>query len=145
MKKVALVVMVLMLVVSLGQTVMAEEVSTAKEANFNLNSFEELSFTQSKKDPMAGAGLALLLPGGGHYYAEDYEGMQKFGLAELAAYSLALMMNDSDLISIGLIGLNAYEAVDAYKQVEKYNKNLESNFGLSFKDGQANVAFNYRF
>ncbi|SDC31539.1 MULTISPECIES: hypothetical protein [unclassified Candidatus Frackibacter] len=135
MKKIALVLMVAILVSSLGTTVMAGE----------LKSVRELHFKKYKKEPMVGAGLALLLPGAGHYYAQDNKGMKKFGLAELAGYSLAVLVDDSSLIEAGIIGLKAYAALDAYRKVKAYNKSLTTDFGVSLKKNQINLGVNYQF
>jgi len=102
-------------------------------------------YLQLSKSEFMGSVCWLLVPGGGHFYAEDYGNGFLWAFADLSIYFVwyrGAVINDGDVIMPALIfvGTRVMELVDSWDSVRKYNKQLALRLRISHNGPQATLS-----
>lgn len=112
----------------------------------------QIEYKNQKKEPISGAFFSLIIPGGGYYYVGDYDKAKLHGGIELAALLGVVALDDqsfNDFLTLGYIGIKAFNVFDSYISVKKYNEKLMANLRIepevSLKDKRAALSLALNF
>lgn len=139
MKKSTLIFVVLLMVFVFAGVANAE---VLLEENTRL----KYEYDMLKKNPFEGVLFSFIVPGGGYYYAGNYDMALKYGAIELATLLGTVMLNDyNDIFTLSYLAVKAFNMYGSYKEVEAYNQRLLEQLSFKLEKDKVSLSFSYNF
>ncbi|MEK9149700.1 MAG: hypothetical protein AAB267_06610 [Candidatus Desantisbacteria bacterium] len=106
----------------------------------------KMKYLDEKKSPSTALLWSLFITGAGQIYnKETTKGLLMLG-GEIACIATVSDKNET-LPVIGIIGINIWSWVDAYKGANRYNEKLKKKYGISLllQENKPTLALKYNF